>query len=199
MSQLQLENLRRETLGPINLVVESGRCAVLSGPSGAGKTLLLRAIADLDPHDGQVYLDGRSSQSMSAVEWRRQLGFLTTESQWWYDSVGQHFQQLDHDQWQQLGFGADVAGWQVSRLSTGERQRLALLRLLTNNPKTLLLDEPTASLDPDNTLLVEELVKNYQSKTAAAVIWISHDPSQIDRVADQRYQLAAGCLSAVSP
>jgi len=77
-----------------------------------------------------------------------------------------------------LDFGADVLGWSVSRLSTGERQRLALARLLANRPEVLLLDEATANLDPANRDRVEVIVRDYRRDRAAAVLWVSHDPEQ---------------------
>ena len=82
----------------------------------------------------------------------------------------------------------------VARLSSGERQRFALLRLLANRPRVLLLDEPTANLDPDNVTRVENLIAAYLSTEDAAVLWVSHDPLQISRVAHRRMRLEAGRL-----
>ncbi len=88
-----------------------------------------------------------------------------------------------------LGFGEDVLEWRVERLSTGEKQRLALFRLLLNEPKVLLLDEPTAALDVSNVWKVEEVIAEYRNATGAAVVWVSHNPEQIARVADRHLQL----------
>ncbi len=93
-----------------------------------------------------------------------------------------------------LGFGPEVLDWEVARLSTGERQRLALLRLLGNAPQALLLDEPTAALDPASRARVEAVVADYRRKREAAVLWVSHDPAQIGRVADRHYRLEDGRL-----
>jgi ABC-type iron transport system FetAB ATPase subunit len=87
---------------------------------------------------------------------------------------------------QALGFTTEVMQWQVSRCSTGERQRLALIRLLCNQPRVLLLDEPTASLDPANVGKAEQLLKEYLQANAAAAIWVSHDPEQVKRVANRQ-------------
>lgn len=126
--------------------------------------------------------------------WRKQVGLLAAESQWWYELVGDHFAKNDEPGFNTLGFDAGVLDWHVNQCSTGERQRLALLRLLQNRPKVLLLDEPTASLDPENVRLVEALVKNFCHNHAAAVLWVSHDPQQIQRLADRHLFLEQGTL-----
>jgi ABC-type iron transport system FetAB ATPase subunit len=79
----------------------------------------------------------------------------------------------------------DVLGWDVARCSTGEKQRLAILRLLCNAPRALLLDEPTASLDQANISQVEALLCDYARDSAAPVLWVSHDARQQQRVAQR--------------
>ncbi len=195
MSRLRVEGLRSHGLGPIDLTLEAGECVAVSGPSGAGKTLLLRAIADLDPHEGQVFLDDRNARQFRAQDWRRQVGYLPAESHWWDDTVGPHLARVDESALESLGFGRDVLSWQVARLSTGERQRLALLRLLANRPRVLLLDEPTAALDPVSVLRVEGLLAQVRQWHEASVIWVSHDPEQIRRVAGRHYRIERGMLT----
>jgi len=194
MRRLKIESLRFQGRGPYDLAVESGECVCLSGPSGVGKTLLLRSIADLDPHEGRVFLDDVDSLAVDAPSWRRAVGLLPAESQWWWDTVGPHFPAVDLERSKALGFGQEVLGWEVSRLSTGERQRLALLRLLVNRPRALLLDEPTAALDPSSAGLVEVLIEDYRREADASVLWVSHDPAQAERVADRRYEISEGPL-----
>jgi len=82
-----------------------------------------------------------------------------------------------------LGFQPDVLDWDVQRLSTGERQRLALARLLINAPEVLLLDEATANLDPSNRAQAEQVIDDYRRHRRAAVLWASHDPDQRQRLA----------------
>jgi ABC-type iron transport system FetAB ATPase subunit len=110
--------------------------------------------------------------------------------------VGPHFPSVDTEGLVVLGFDEGVLDWEVSRLSTGERQRLALLRLLANRPRALLLDEPTAALDPSNVEQAETLVRAYRKETEAAVLWVSHDPAQAARVADRRFEVSPGGLEA---
>jgi ABC-type iron transport system FetAB ATPase subunit len=178
----------------MSLSLLGGECIVLTGPSGAGKTLLLRALADMDPADGEVRLDGVQRNELSGPEWRRQVGLLPAESHWWAERVGEHFAHAPSDDLSKLGFNVDVLNWQISRLSSGERQRLAIARLLTNRPRVLLLDEPTANLDPDNTSRVESLLKNYAQQCRAGMLWVSHDAEQAARVADRIFRIADGRL-----
>jgi len=181
-------------VGPVDLTVEAAECICLSGPSGAGKTLLLRAIADLDPHEGTVWLDDRPCEAYPAPRWRRLVGLLPAESRWWYERVGEHMERVPTVWLEALGFTPEVLEWEVRRASSGERQRLALLRLLSNRPRAVLLDEPTASLDPENTRRVEALISRYRRERQAPVLWVSHDPEQIQRIADRRFRLEDGKL-----
>ena len=120
---------------------------------------------------------------------------MLAESQWWHDRVGEHLADVDISLLEALGFGQDVLDFEVPRLSSGERQRLALIRLLSNGPQALLLDEPTASLDPENTRRVERLLTDYRGQHQAPILWVSHDPGQIKRIADRHYEIVTGKLS----
>jgi len=192
MRKLEIRDIISHAVGPINLSVDAGQCVCLSGPSGSGKTLLLRAIADLDPHGGTALLDGKECEHFIPFEWRRRVGLLPAESAWWDDTVGQHYARDGQGWLAQLGFETDVLGWEVSRLSTGERQRLALGRLLTNRPEVLLLDEPTASLDSDNVGRVEELLRDYRTEHDAAILWVTHEDAQVARVAELGFRIVDG-------
>lgn len=155
---------------------------------------MLRALADLDQHEGDVELDGAKCSSVPACQWRKQIGLLPADSQWWFDTVGEHFSQVDHELLQRLGFSDDVMQWQVSRISTGEKQRLALLRLLQNKPAVLLLDEPTANLDAANEKAFEKIVADYIAQNQACAIWVSHDLDQLKRVSSTQFEMANGRL-----
>ncbi len=186
MAGLRLEGVAPRGLDAVNLELAAGERVFLSGPSGSGKTLLLRAIADLDPNPGEVWLDGVRRSALPAPEWRRRVTLLPAEAHWWADLVGDHFPSAVGPLLADLGFGLESLGWAVSRLSTGERQRLALARVLANKPEALLLDEATANLDPPNRERVEALVEAYRVEHDAAVLWVSHDPDQRARLGGRR-------------
>lgn len=177
-----VNNLRTMHVGPLDFDLGASESLVLSGPSGSGKSLLLRAMADLDRHEGTVSLDGKEQSEYRATDWRSEVAYLPADSAWWTDIVGEHFQDTGSVNWQSLGFEAEVESWTVSRLSSGERQRLALLRMLENSPRVLLLDEPTANLDRENTLLVENMIARYVQDHEAAAVWVSHDAEQQERL-----------------
>lgn len=189
MSRLRVVKLSNKFLRPTSLSVPSGKCLCLSGPSGVGKTVLLRAIADLDPSDGKVFLGNVEHMSVDGPTWRRKVGLLPADSYWWLERVGAHFAEAQITGLEQLGFDAKVLDRRIAGLSTGERQRLALLRLLSQRPKALLLDEPTASLDPKNVRRVERLIDTYRSEHKTPVLWVSHDPRQIKRVGDHHLRM----------
>jgi putative ABC transport system ATP-binding protein len=191
---LEARALQVRHIGPLDFSVAAGECVCLSGASGAGKSLLLRALADMEPHQGRVLLDSMACEDISAPQWRRDVALLTAESAWWHDQVGEHFSRVDELLLTELGFEKQVMGAEVHGLSTGERQRLALLRLLAGRPRVLLLDEPTASLDPLNAERVECLLIRYCEDQDAGVLWVSHDPLQVRRVAHRHWRLADGHL-----
>jgi putative ABC transport system ATP-binding protein len=180
-------------LGPIDVGVRSGECVVVQGRSGSGKTLLLRALADLDPSGGIVSLEGTPRDEFTAPEWRRRVGYVPAEPGWWSEDVADHFSDLAAagPLIERLELTGGAIDRPVSQLSTGERQRLALIRALVLHPLVLLLDEPTAALDPERTLAVEAVVSERMA-AGVGVIWVSHDPEQTRRMASRVLALGAG-------
>ncbi|WP_372614311.1 ATP-binding cassette domain-containing protein [Halomonas sp.] len=186
---LRLERLAIGELAPVDLEVGPGEILCLSGTSGAGKSRLLRALADLEPHDGKLTLGEVPQSSLPAHEWRARVMLVPAESHWWADTVGEHFSAIDASDIEALGFTTDVLDWQVSRLSSGEKQRLALLRAVSREPAALLLDEPTANLDDATTRRVEAWLMTRVRERGWPVIWVAHDPAQIERVAKRHLRI----------
>jgi ABC-type iron transport system FetAB ATPase subunit len=182
---------------PFSLHVFAGECVGITGPSGGGKTLFLRSVADMDPHEGEVYLGGVESKDISGPDWRKKIGYLPSESFWWQDRLGDHFDNMNPSWLGILGFEPDALDWRIKRLSTGERQRMALLRLLINRPEALLLDEPTANLDRENVSRMENLLDTYRRENRCPVVWVSHDINQLEKVSARRYLLTKHDLLAV--
>ena len=194
MSHLQIKGISCHGIGPVDLMVVPSECVTISGHSGAGKTLFLRAIADMEPHEGFVFLDRTECREMSPPQWRKAVGLLPAETQWWRDRVGEHFRDVNQEWFHRLGFDPSVLRWQVGRLSTGERQRLGILRLLFNHPRVLLLDEPTANLDPENLEAVEQLVAEYRERHGSPTLWVTHDLQQIQRISSRHFRVVEGGL-----
>ncbi|MCW8887929.1 MAG: ATP-binding cassette domain-containing protein [Gammaproteobacteria bacterium] len=194
---LELRKLSTLHLKPLSLSLYRGEITTLQGTSGAGKSLLLRSICDLIEHQGEIFLDDLSHLKIAAHKWRRSVGMLAAESHWWHETIGEHFCDPARisEPLLQLGLSSAVLDQGVSHCSTGERQRLALIRLLQNEPQVLLLDEPTSGLDQTSALKVEEMVKSYVKQHQATAIWISHDPEQCRRVATHQLLMDNGLVS----
>ncbi|TWI72472.1 ABC-type iron transport system FetAB ATPase subunit [Desulfobotulus alkaliphilus] len=189
-------NIRIHHIGPLSLSLRAGECAGISGPSGAGKSILMRAFADMEPFSGDLFLKDTPHHRFSGPEWRKKVALMPAESQWWFHTAGEHFPSgFPEENAAALGFSPDVGNWEIHRLSSGERQRLALLRILIHRPEVLLLDEPTANLDRRNTEAAENFILAYMEKTRAAVVWISHDPEQLRRVCHTLCKLEDGRLT----
>lgn len=193
---LEVRGLARPGLfAPLSFSLEAGECVALLGPSGAGKSLLLRALVDLDPNEGEVRLMGVARSAMTAPAWRRRVAYLPAESGWWDDRVAAHMSDREAAQalLPALGLPADALSWEVARLSTGERQRLGLLRALLLAPSVLLLDEPTSALDDESEAQVEALLERQRAK-GCGLLLVTHDSAQALRLAGRRLRLAEGRL-----
>ncbi len=193
--RLSLRDLRSPVVTAPAMDVAAGECVALMGASGSGKSRLLRAIVDLDPNEGQVSLDGRTRKTVAAPDWRRAIAYVPAESGWWDEQVAPHFPDDGPSPSGLVALGLpETAGqWLVARLSTGERQRLALLRALANEPKVLLLDEPTSGLDSEATAKVELLLREELAR-GVSILFVTHDPAQADRLAQRRLRMADGVL-----
>ncbi len=186
MEILKIENLSVQPNFPelkfnLNLELKAGEIIAINGPSGVGKSILFKAISDLISHQGKISLDNKEKNSFSGPKWRKKVMFVPAESQWWHETIEEHFDSLDMQLLQQFGFEESILTVHSHQLSSGEKQRLALLRAIQYQPEVLLLDEPTANLDKHNTTIIEEFAINY-IKSNRAILWISHDTEQLERI-----------------
>jgi len=180
---LQVDDLRSNQIPPVSFRLVAGDILTVQGPSGVGKSQMLRALADLDDHEGKIRLDGVAQRDIPAVDWRRQVMLVPAESAWWADFVHEHFSRRPPDDWfDRLSLRYSLFEAPVERLSSGERQRLAVLRALILDPRVLLLDEPTANLDPDNSEAVVALVLEYLQRQGAAAVWVTHNHVERERL-----------------
>lgn len=176
----------------------AGECLAVAGPSGAGKTRLLRALADLDPAPGYVFLDGAERSEVSAPVWRSNVRFVAAEPSWWRDTpratlADAHLARVTRTVLA-LGLLPSDLDRDIAKLSTGERQRLALARALADDARVLLLDEPTSGLDAASAALVEELLR-FRLLSGNAIVLASHDAGLVQRLAHARLQLARSKLA----
>ena len=194
---LRIDYLSVPGLPALSFEVAARECLAVEGPSGSGKTRLLRAIADLDPADGYIFLDGIERREMAAPAVAPARALCVRRAR----LVGGHGAPAlsPHRQARPAPVGAGarlgLLDRPIAELSTGERQRLGLIRALADEPQVLLLDEPTSSLDAATTALAEELIK-FQLLAGRAVILVSHDAGQIERLAHGRLLLAGDHAAA---
>lgn len=181
------------------LDIPRGEIFALVGPSGAGKSTLLRLIDFLEPPDtGILRFMGAEfgPRDMVPLDVRRrvttvfQSPILLNRTVWANACFGLRLRgQLDGRESTdaalvQVGLG-NLARRRARTLSGGEAQRVALARALVLRPEVLLLDEPTANLDPYNVGLIEEIVRGDNSARGTSVVWVTHNIFQARRVADR--------------
>ena len=196
--RLRIVSLHSDVAGPFDLSLAPGECVAIAGASGAGKSLLLRMIADLDPSSGQVFLDERERHSFSAPAWRRRVAYSAAEPGWWSERVADHFpgeaMEFARAMAPRLALDPAFLDGPVLGPSTGERQRMALLRVLALDAPVLLLDEPTGSLDPEATARVEDLLRELLA-AGTSIILVSHSAEQAARLGHRRLTMAARRLA----
>ena len=216
---LQAENLCRcnmathePLLTEISMQITGGERIALSGPSGSGKTLLLRALALLDPLSaGKVCWNGSPVQGGCVPAYRAQVAYLQQQPVLQDESVEsllrqpfvwkihahKHFSKERMEHWLALlGRQSSFLEKRSADLSGGEKQIVALLRIIQLDPHILLLDEPTAALDADSATAVETLVADWlaESLPQRATLWVSHNAEQAQRVADRQLLIQEGRL-----
>lgn len=195
-------------LAQVNLRLEAGPRCVLLGPNGAGKSLLLRLLHGLaEPSAGEVRcghrpLDrrGRARQAMvfqKPVLLRRSAAGNLRYSLRSRGMRGEALRERCGRWLEKAGLGA-LATRPARVLSGGEQQRLALARVLCLDPDVLLLDEPTASLDPSSILAVESMI-NDSYRSGTKVVLVTHDLGQAKRMADEVVFLHAGRVETHAP
>ena len=183
-------DFRYSGFGPVSFTLSAGEQISVTGASGCGKTRLLRALADLDPWQGEVLLDNSPPTSVAGHLWRRRVMYMPAESQWWKVKVVKHFRTPPPSEFlAALDLSPEVMTWGVARLSSGEKQRLALLRSLVVQPDVLLLDEPTAHLDVARTEKFEALVRQQCETRGMMAVWVVHDNAQFKRVGVRQYRM----------
>jgi len=201
---------RRWLLGHVTFELRPGERWSIAGPSGAGKTLLLRALALLDPVDsGQVRWKGGKVAREATAGYRSKVIYLHQRPVMLGDTVeaalrrplmlgthrGRHFRpDLVEDWLGELGRDKSFLDQTTANLSGGEQQIVALLRALALDPSVLLLDEPTAAMDPKTTQAVEAMLNRWigEAGDSRALVWVTHDADQAHRVTGRMLSMESG-------
>ena len=185
-----------------------GDIYTIVGPSGAGKSSLLRLLNRLDePSEGEVWFEGQDYRSLPVRELRLRIGYLFQQPYLFPGTIAENIRfgaaQLSDDEvcdlLKQTGLSTKDCSEPVDMLSGGEKQRVALARLLATNPSVLLLDEPTSALDPTATRGIEELIWKIVERKCYTVIMVTHEPAQAIRMKGQTLLMARGKLIESGP
>ncbi len=197
-------------LREVSIRVEAGQRVGLVGPSGAGKTVLLRTLAMLDPvSEGQILSQGRAVHGHHVPEFRTRVSYLHQRSVLLEGTIEENLRlpfTLQHHRRQrfardrvvawlaELGRDESFLAKRHGDLSGGEGQLVSLVRALQLEPRVLLLDEPTSALDRPTAAQVERLVTTWLADRpgARAYVWVSHDPEQTERMCDRLVRLDDG-------
>lgn len=196
-----------QVLKNINMKIKRSTSTALVGPTGSGKTVLLRLINLLEkPSSGTVYFEGinANASSNASLKIRRQMGMVFQKPLAFkgnvYDNVafGLKIRGDKKDIKARVKETLETIGLKgyenrnALKLSGGETQRLALARAMITNPKLLLLDEPTANLDPISTKKMEDLILEINSERETTLIMTTHDLSQGQKLANRMIILNDG-------
>lgn len=217
---LQLRNIgkkfgARQVLTGVNFSFFPGKIYGLVGPSGAGKSTLLRILDFLEePTEGRVFYRGKPVMvgGSNCLAVRRRIGMVFQQPVLFSTSVlenvfyglkirGQNFNTNRErllEVLQMVGLEG-LEKQKATTLSGGEAQRLALARVLVLQPEVLLLDEPTANLDPANIMLMEKLLRDIREKLGTTLIMVTHNLLQAKRLVDEVLMIYDGRLIEAQP
>jgi len=207
-----------KALDGVSLAVDEGEFLGLLGPNGSGKTTLLRCLTGiLKPKVGAVLLDGREVLSMKAAEVAKKMAVVPQDTTTTFD-----FTVLDvvlmgrHPHLGRLGRETEkdleavqramkltgvwhLADRSINELSGGEKQRVFIARALAQEPKVLLLDEPTTHLDLNHQLEIMDLLEKLRAEQELTIIAVLHDLNLAARYCSQLVLMSHGRIRAMGP
>ncbi len=209
---LKIENLNLEIgtvkiLKDISFTVQKKEIIALLGPSGSGKSSLLKSINMLNtPSCGQIKYHNNDIQEISPMALRKKIGYVLQKPTLFGNDVMENLKypcelhqkvfdiNLVEFYLKKVNLKPDILEKKPNELSGGEQQRISLVRTLLLEPEMILLDEVTSALDEDNTLLIEELIKNENENNELTVIFISHNNEQAKRLAQKVIYMEEGVI-----
>jgi ABC-type iron transport system FetAB ATPase subunit len=197
----------RRILDGASILVRPGEAVAIQGPSGSGKSTFARALATLVEVDaGTVLLDGKDAREIAPTQFRTRVAFLAQQPAMFAgtvrDNLGAgpalHGKSLGEARARELilavGLDESMLGREAGTLSGGEKQRVALARALANASEVLLLDEPTAALDPDAGERIVALLRALSAR-GLSVVMITHDQAHARALGGTRYRCERGRLA----
>lgn len=192
----------------ISFKVEQGELLGIAGPSGSGKSSLLRILNLLQsPTEGTVSYKNQDIRQYNPMKLRREIGYVLQKPYLFAGTVRDNLE-YSYFVWKQkpddgemnsyltrVNLSPGVLAKHGGELSGGEQQRVAFVRSLLAKPEVLLLDEISAALDKQNTLVLEQLIQQEQAARNLTVLFISHNTDQLRRLARRMIYLEQGRLN----
>lgn len=189
----------------ISAKVLEGEFITIVGPSGSGKSTFLSLLNRMsDPDEGSLFFKTRPYLNLDVLELRRKIGMVFQLPVLLHGTVRDNLligprlfrQTLSENEieslLEQVALPKSMKDQDTRSLSGGQKQRVSLARTLANQPEVLLLDEVTASLDPNSSLEIEELIQTLHKKQGKTILWVSHNLKQAKRVGQYTWVMAAG-------
>jgi putative ABC transport system ATP-binding protein len=209
---LSLHRARVPVLHDVSLSVEAGEVFMLIGPSGSGKSSLLRCLNRLEePAPGTVFFRDTDVTSLPVTTLRCRVGMVFQQTAMFPGTVADNLAYGPALRGEMLADGRvdellemvtlepNLAAKPAHNLSGGQAQRVAIARALANRPDVLLLDEPTSSLDPIATQAVESTLACLRQRFGLTLVWVSHAVEQARRMGDRVLLLDAGRVVRIGP
>ena len=207
---IQIKNLTKTfknnyAVNKINFDIEKNKTVGLLGPNGCGKTTSIGMILGLiEPSEGEIIIDSKNLQSFKRDEILARINFaspyielpkkLTVKQNlevygrlYGVKNLNNRIKEISED----LNI-KDFFEKQTGELSSGQKNRVSLAKSLINKPEILLLDEPTASLDPDIGDFIRSYIQEYKSKNQVTILLASHNMNEVERLCDSIIMMKKG-------
>ncbi len=202
------ENQGEVIIDKLSLSIKQNDFIVVNGPSGGGKSTLFKLCAHLiEPTNGTIFFHEKPASAYDPVEFRKRVSYCFQSPVLFGKSIEENLafpfeiRNLPYDPlrvqelFELFEINQAIIKTNLTNLSGGEKQRLALLRNLIFVPDILLLDEITSALDQENTVIVEKAIQKFYHD-GLTILWITHSPDQRLRLSDKRITIAEGKICA---
>lgn len=205
-NNVNFTNGEKTILKDINFEIEKGDYVTIIGPSGGGKSTLLKLCNNLiSPSQGSIYYNNKNIMEYNPVDLRKDISYCLQIPYLFGETVMDNLSfpfkirnsKINMDKIHELTYKfkirKDILNEKILNLSGGEKQRISLMRTLMHTPNVLLLDEVTSSLDAENTSIVEDIIKDL-NHNGVTILWITHNREQSLKYANKRINLNSGKL-----